>query len=412
MRKYKKHILWFSITVFVVVNFVLVLFDKEEKIDRVSFVHSWTNSHEADLVEMLYKPGVIDVAGEEHIYFDTTSGVFQEFMVQEGDMVTSGEPLFSYEVQSYYETEVNLNQQVSQVEGELAAIQSAITQMEMFQIPEGATGTPSDVTLNEEELEIKFPQNTVEAELLRQQYLIEKENELSQKTAELQSLEAQLMELQSSGNVITVNSPFDGRISEIKDSLEDPVITIQDTTLQVDGEFTEEERTKVEAGLATQMEINELPIALEGTINEVSDHPKEVGLESASVYPFSVSIAEEDPEVLEALLPGYHAEIGIIMEEALSATTLFEDSIFTNHVWKLHTNGQLMKSPIETGLHVDEQVEVVQGVEVGDVVANQPSSQFRHEATFITPIQVKELSKSSFTWNQWARSFVTGILSR
>lgn len=412
MRNYKKHILWISITVFIVVNFVLVLFDKEEKIDRVSFVHSWTNSHEADLVEMLYKPGVIDVAGEEHIYFDTTSGVFQEFMVQEGDVVTSGDPLFSYEVQSYYETEVNLNQQVSQVEGEIAAIQSAITQMEMFQIPEGATGTPSDVTINEEELEIKFPQNTVEAELLRQQYLIEKENELSQKTAELQSLEAQLMELQSSGNVITVNSPFDGRISEVKDSLEDPVITIQDTTLQVDGEFTEEERTKVEAGLAAQMEVNELPIALEGTISEVSEHPTEVGIESTSVYPFSVSIAEGDPEVLDALLPGYHIEVGIIMEEALGATTLFENSIFTNHVWKMHTNGQLMKSTIETGLHVDEQVEVIQGVEIGEVVADQPSSQFRHEATFITPIQVKELSKSSFTWDQWARSFVTGILSR
>lgn len=412
MRNYKKHILWISITVFIVVNFVLVLFDKEEKIDRVSFVHSWTNSHEADLVEMLYKPGVIDVAGEEHIYFDTTSGVFQEFMVQEGDVVTSGDPLFSYEVQSYYETEVNLNQQVSQVEGEIAAIQSAITQMEMFQIPEGATGTPSDVTINEEELEIKFPQNTVEAELLRQQYLIEKENELSQKTAELQSLEAQLMELQSSGNVITVNSPFDGRISEVKDSLEDPVITIQDTTLQVDGEFTEEERTKVEAGFAAQMEVNELPIALEGTISEVSEHPTEVGIESTSVYPFSVSIAEGDPEVLDALLPGYHIEVGIIMEEALGATTLFENSIFTNHVWKMHTNGQLMKSTIETGLHVDEQVEVIQGVEIGEVVADQPSSQFRHEATFITPIQVKELSKSSFTWDQWARSFVTGILSR
>ncbi|MFS0749498.1 efflux RND transporter periplasmic adaptor subunit [Oceanobacillus sp. 1P07AA] len=412
MRKYKKHILWIAITAFVVVNFVLVLFDKEEKIDRVSFVHSWTNSHEADLVEMLYKPGVVDVAGEEHIYFDTSSGVFQEFMVQEGDVVASGDPLFSYEVQSYYETEVNLNQQVSQVEGEISAIQSAITQMETYQIPEGATGTPSDVTINEEELEIKFPQNTVEAELLREQYLIEKENELSQKTAELQSLESQLMELQSSGNVITVNSPFDGRISEVKDSLEDPVITIQDTTLHVTGEFTEEERTKVEAGLATQMEINELPIALEGTVSEVSDHPTEVGLESTSVYPFSVSITEEDPEVLDALLPGYHTEVGIIMEEALGATTLFEDSIDTNHVWKMHTNGQLMKSPIEKGLHVDEQVEVVQGVEIGDMVADEPSSQFRHEATFITPIHIKELSKSSFTWDQWARSFVTGVLSR
>ncbi|MFD1337221.1 efflux RND transporter periplasmic adaptor subunit [Oceanobacillus iheyensis] len=412
MRKYKKYMLWIAITVFVVVNFVLVLFDKEEKVDRVSFVHSWADSHEADLVEMLYKPGVIDVAGEEHVYFDPSSGVFQEFMVQEGDVVTSGDPLFSYEVQSSYETEVNLNQHVSQVEGEIAAIQSAITEMEMFQIPEGATGTPSDVTINEEELEISFPQNTVEAELLREQYLIEKENELSQKTAELQSLEAQLMELQSFENVITVNSPFDGRISEVKDSLEDPVITIQDTTLQVDGELTEEERTKVEAGLATQMEINELPIALEGTISEVSEHPKEVELESTSVYPFSVSITEEDPEVLDALLPGYHTEIGIVMEEALGVTALFEDSIFINHVWKMHTNGQLIETPIETGLHVEEQVEVVQGVEMGEVVADQPSSQFRHGATFITPIQVKELSRSSFTWDQWARSLVTGILSR
>ena len=74
--------------------------------------------------------------------------------------------------------------------------------------------------------------------------------------------------------------------------------------------------------------------------------------------------------------------------------------------------GRIEKESIERGLHVEDIVEVADGVERGEFVAVKPSNSFQHGAQFITPLQTKQLTKESFKDAKWLESFITGLLSR
>ncbi|MGJ9460343.1 efflux RND transporter periplasmic adaptor subunit [Oceanobacillus sp. CF4.6] len=392
------------------VNFLLVYLDDEGKIDRTAYINNWSESFETDIVEKLYKPGVLKATGEEHIYFDENLGSFQTFLVEEGAPINTGDPLYNYLVDNYYEAEANLTNQMDRINGEIAAIETAISQMEMYQLPLNTTGEPSTFTLTEEQLEVEFPQTSIDAELIKQQYIVEKEMELSQKKIQLETHQNQLTELQTSGDMITVGSPYAGIITDTNETLENPVVTIQNADLQVVGELTEKERTQMQLGLDAEVQIEEMSLKLDGTVQEVSDRPMSIDIGSESIYPFQIAF-NEDSEV-EELLSGYHADIAIIMEESLGATALYEEAIFTSSVWKMTNEGKLVKQNIETGLYVDSLVELVDGVETGDWVAVDPPSLFHDGADFITPLQVKEITKDSFSVENWAENLMTGLLSR
>ncbi|MYL60661.1 hypothetical protein GLW20_24470 [Virgibacillus halodenitrificans] len=81
----------------------------------------------------------------------------------------------------------------------------------------------------------------------------------------------------------------------------------------------------------------------------------------------------------------------------------------------MNDNGKLMKQKVETGLYMASMVEITKGMKAGEWVATERKSQFRHQATFITPLQwykfkVKEVVSSKY--EDWGKYFVTGLLSR
>jgi len=407
-----KRIIQLLMVVFVVVNFFLVYIDDEGKVERTAYVNDWSQSFEADMAEKMIKPGVLTAASEEQLYFDESLGSFQAFLVEEGSQVSAGDPLYTYLVDNYYETESNLMNEVDQLNGDVAAIEAAISQIEMYQVPSSGegSGTPSAFSLTEEGLEVEFPQSSAEAELIKQQYLVEKQKELTQKQAQLASAESQLNGLRSSGDTITVESPYDGRVSSLSTTLEDPVITIESTQLVAVGELTEQERVQMEQGLVAEVDIHEVDGEVLGTVQEVSDTPNSIKIEGESIYPFRIAF-DENAEV-EQLLPGYHADIAITMEESLGATVVHEEAVLDKSIWRMTNEGKLVKQNVETGLDVDGKVEILEGVETGDWVAVEPPSLFHDEANFITPLQVKHISKSSFSYSNWAENLVTGLLSR
>ncbi|WP_010652006.1 efflux RND transporter periplasmic adaptor subunit [Oceanobacillus massiliensis] len=440
----KRRIIQVLIMVFIGVNFLLVYLDDEGKIERTAYISKWSESFEADMAEKMYKEGVLTAAGEEQVYFDEKLGTFQEFLVDEGSMVNAGDSLYTYTVDNYYEAEADLRAESGQISGEIAAIETAISQMEMYFVPMNMTETPSAFTLTEDQLEVEFPQTSIEADLLKEQYLVEKEKELSQKRAQLAAVEAQLTELQASGDTITVQSPYAGRISNLNETLDHPVITIEETDLVAIGELTEQERKQMQEGLAAEVEVQEMSTQLEGAVQEVGEKPASIKVDGESMYPFTISFTEtndseadeganadeaenldetesgdevanaENTEEAEQLLPGYHANLAITMEESPGATVLYEEAVFTDSVWKMTSEGKLVEQGIVTGLMVDSMVEIVEGVEVGDWVAVEPPSLFHHEANFITPLRWKQLTRDSFanTENTWTENIWSGLLSR
>ncbi|MBR7798171.1 HlyD family efflux transporter periplasmic adaptor subunit [Agaribacter marinus] len=465
MQKAKKRFLQVAIVLFIGVNFVLVYIDDEKKVDRIAYISDWSQVNQMDMEEKLHTSGVLAATEANHVYFDPQPGSFNEFLVKEGSQVSAGDALFSYTVDNYYEAESNLIQEADQIEGEIAAIQQAITQMRAYQIPQTNTEASPSLEITSEEMRVEFPQDPIQANLVKEQYIVEKEKELAQKNAALTSINNQLQELQTTGDTITVESPYEGRVASVSSSLQDPIITIESASLHAEGELTEQERTLVQAGLPVEISISEKDISLEGTINHVSDAPKgNVTVKDDSIYPFAATFeldeeeanmegakeekeeTVENPEAVgssdtmdqteekttdgteastkdnenqeasieQALLPGYHADVTIITKSSEQATVLYEDMIAQGNVWKMTKEGNLLKQKVDTGILMNSMLEITSGVTVGDAVAADPESQFRQQATFITPIKWDHSWKRIISPRDtaWYEPFLIGFLSR
>ncbi|WP_042225551.1 efflux RND transporter periplasmic adaptor subunit [Oceanobacillus manasiensis] len=431
MKFRKKRLIQLIVLLFIATNFSLVFLDEEEKVDRIAYINEWSEVFQSDLEETVSTPGVLAAMEENPIYLDEESGTFNEFLVEERDYVTVGDPLFSYSVHNYYETEANLLEEATKLESQLTSIETAITTISAYQIPETDTESAPSFEVTNEEIRVEFPQDPIEANLMKEQYLAEKENELSQKTAELALVEAQILELQETGDTITVESPFEGRIKELSHELNNPLITVESTALHAKGELAESVRPLIEQGFPVRVEVAEVAALLEGTVEEVSDSPKEeVSVEGESIYPLHVTFedpalteeetldetddSEESAEIID-LLPGYHANLTIITDSAEGAATLFERTIFKNRVWKMTVDGRLQEQTVATGIHMDDMLEIVEGVTIGDWVAGGPEGQLRDNATFVTPLKLWEQPWRKLMSPQetnWWDHFVTGIISR
>ncbi|WP_188456408.1 efflux RND transporter periplasmic adaptor subunit [Virgibacillus oceani] len=406
----RRRIIISCIALFVAVNIALVVFDKDGKVDRKSYVKDWSETVTTDMYVKMNKDGVLSSVKENNVYFDKELGTFQEFLVEEGTQVNAGDELFTYRANNYYETKLALKSEEEKVSGEIAAIEMAISTMSAFQVPQ------INLHINDDDGkqigETTLP--SVESEYMKKQYLAEKEKELAQKTAQLKSIQSQLTELDASGELITVESAYAGKVSMLSQALNDPIITIQDAQLHAIGELTEQERLQVEQGMAAEVTIKEGQTAISGSINEVSELPKEeVAINGTSVYSFS-AVFSEDAET-ENLLPGFHTTIAITTNESLDATAAVEEALFGNYLWKMTEDGRLHKQEIETGIHMNNRTEITKGADPGEWVAEASDNQFRSEAIFITPLKLGKIHWSSIFRSKdkgRAENIVTGILSR
>jgi HlyD family secretion protein len=416
--KRRRRFIQIVIAVFIGLNFLLIYADEEARVDRVSYIKDWSDTFLADVREEHYTVVEFAFEDEEHIYFDTAEGSFQEFLVEEEAEISVGDPLFSYQVYNYYEAEADLMRELEQINGEIPAIEQAISEMNAFQIPETTPTTEPNPAFQmpEEEIYIEFPQDDpVEAEVMKEQFIIEKENELAQKQAALESVQNQLTELQTTGDTITVESPYDGKIKEIAEDLGDPIVTIEQPVLEARGKLTELERNEIEEGFPALVELTSIQTFLDGTVSNLNDYPENVSEEGGSIYSFQIAFEEEVQPEMENILPGYHADASITLNESLEATVIFEHLLDGGALWKMTESGQLVKQPVETGILMDSMLEITAGTEPGELIAAESGNQFRNGAAFITPLKLTRPTWREITLGgspNWSEYFVTGILAR
>ncbi|WP_231514980.1 HlyD family efflux transporter periplasmic adaptor subunit [Oceanobacillus salinisoli] len=412
----KKRVILLGTLLFIGINLILVYIDEEGRIDRISYIKEWSVSYKEDVSETLYTTGVFASESEEQVYFDEKLGSFQEFLVQEGDIISSGDGLYTYRVHNYNEMENKLLSEIEKINQDILSIEMAITEMEMTDISSLSSNSNPlsnfNITEDEIEIEVELPESSNEAEMMKRQYLVEKEKELSQKYAELTYAETQLDELQTTGDTITVNSPYDGMVKTVDKSLEAPLITIVKTDLHVLGELTEDERKEVVEGLPVEVRLQGADAVIEGEVFNVGQSPESIEVNRESIYPFSVGLMEE--EDVDGIIQGYHADLAITLEESLGATVLPESVVFTDSIWKMTEDGKLSNLLVDTGLKMDGVIEINSGVIPGDWAAKESIRQFRNDATFITPLKINQLTRDSVALDEsnWRRYFVIGFISR
>ncbi|SER03458.1 HlyD family secretion protein [Virgibacillus subterraneus] len=405
----RRKLIWTLVILFIAVNSLLVYLDDEEKVARLSYIEEWSETFEKDMFEKIETPGVLATVNKKRVYFDEDRGSFLEFLIDEGAQVDVGDGLFTYKVEDYYETRSFLESERSKLTGEVSAIEQAIDSISFYQIPE----TDLTAEYEDENSNLDITSKSVTANYMKEQYLAEKEKELDQKNAQLQNIQAQLSDLESTGDTITVESSYQGQVTKISKSLSNPVVTIRDMQLQAEGEFTEAERMEAEREMPVEVSIRENGALLKGNLNEINDSPKTVNVHGTSIYPFDVSFSEDAKT--EQLLPGFHADLAITTNKSLGATAVLEENLFDQSLWKMTTRGTMHKQKVQTGIFMDDSVEVTKGANPGEWVAEEEPSQFREAATFITPLKLdnikwKRLGKYDNV--NWGKYFVVGLLSR
>ena len=463
MRR-KNVILTIIIIVFIAVNIFLVAGDKSHKIDRVTFVSDWTEAEQKELQETMHKEGVLDYAFENYIYLDESLGSFDEFLVEEGDPVQAGDDLYAYDVHQPYELLLQLEQREDELTDSIQAIEQAIRDIESTDITqhEFSFYYPDDTEAG------TIQQNVSNAQMVKEQYRIEKEKELGEKEAELNSVQTQAEDLRTGEETITVESPYDGRVTQIDTSLDNPVMTIEELELYAVGELTEKERMDVETGMLTEVTLQENDQQFDGSIVEIDDDPKKLELNGKSIYPFAVQLdestdeeedLEEDTDMLDEdehmdenledeqdgidledqsaeedqaddeseedesedkfakddLLQGYHTDVKVILDDNPEATAVPGALVKSDKIWLMSKDGELLHKPVETGITDDSgDVEITsEAVEVGDWLAVKPRRQFRDESEFITPLKPGKTNwKAIYEDGARKRSILIGLLGR
>ncbi|MBP1950066.1 efflux RND transporter periplasmic adaptor subunit [Virgibacillus litoralis] len=405
----RRKLIWTLVILFIAVNSLLVYLDDEEKVARLSYIEKWSETFEKDMFEKIETSGVLATVNEKNVYFDEDRGSFQEFLVDEGAQVDVGDGLFTYDVEDYYETKSYLENERTKLTDQVSAIEQAIDSISFYQIPE----TDLTAEYEDENSNLDITSNSVTANYMKEQYLAEKEKELDQKNAQLQNIQAQLSDLESTGDTVTVESSYKGQVTKISKALNNPVITIRDMQLQAEGEFTEAERMEAEREMPVEVSIRENGALLKGNLGEINDTPKTVNVHGTSIYPFDVSFSE-DAET-EQLLPGLHASLTITTNKSLGATAVLKENLFDKSLWKMTTEGTIHEQKVQTGIYMDDIVEVTKGANSSEWVAEAEHSQFREAATFITPLKLdnikwKRLGKYDNV--NWEKYFVVGLLSR
>ena len=233
--------------VFIGINCLLVWLDDGEKVIRQAFVPTWETVYQTDLFESIEAKGVVTYSGESYVYFDKSIGSFERFLVEEGNTVAVGDPLFEFRVNDYSEVEALLSYELEKVKGDINAIETAITEMVAYQIP-----SPSIPVVNNNDEDsatvVVTPQEPIEAELMKEQFIIQKEQELATKKEQERIIQSQIDDLEETGDTVTVSSPFQGKVKEISSTLNDPIIRIEQMDLLVKGNLEESHRSIVELG--------------------------------------------------------------------------------------------------------------------------------------------------------------------
>ncbi len=401
---------WLALVLFIGINCLLVWLDDGEKVIRQAYVPTWEKVYQTDLFETIEADGVVTYSGESFVYFDKSIGSFDSFLVEEGSKVEVGDPLFQYRVNDYAEAEAILSYELEKIDGEIDAIEDAISEMVSYRIPRPSVPVVGNAEEDNTTV-VVTPQEPVEADLIKEQFIIQKEQELATKKEQEQAIENQLDDLQENGDTITVESPFEGKIKEISSTLNDPIIRIEHMGLQVKGELDEAARFEVESGQPVEITLANGEQTLQGSISQIEDAPHDITVDSKSIYPFEVSFKEE--QELDSILPGYHANLRITVNESINGITVDTDTVKHHHVWKMNDTGKMELVPVQTGIQMGDDLEVISGLSLGDVVTKESIDASYKGMPFITPIKFTDVAWLDVgKYKDWLLYMTTGIITR
>jgi HlyD family secretion protein len=371
-------------TLFIIGNFYLI-YKKDSEIKRISYVDSWASVKEQNLVESQSDDGLITPVEEEYIYYEEHTGDFNAFLVKEDDQVEENTPILEL-------SSVNMDAAINQKELEIQKLEDEISALE--DNIDSLDGLLSDIesSITEE----NQSSNTIMANSLEIE-IYEKELQLSRLEAELDKQETILASIDEGLSSLTISSKIAGTVKEIRNDLNNPIVTIASNNLQVEATLSEKELSIFEEGMKVIITSDLYKDKLEGTIISISNLPKnEPSEKKETQYAYKVELNEQP----DTSIPyGSNVGLKIITNEVQDALTISKKAIKDrgdkSYIYVLLSNGRIERREIITGLHLNHVIEIKSNVDEGEKLV-VTSNTLKNKTKFFTSLQPKKLTKKAF----------------
>jgi membrane fusion protein (multidrug efflux system) len=167
-----------------------------------------------------------------------------------------------------------------------------------------------------------------------------------------------------------IKAPFDGQVglrkisvgSYIKNGEE--LLILQDlTTLKFDFQVPEKYSNLVNIGQAVTIKTNAFSDLIFGVVNAI-----DVGNQNQGRVLNLRTLVDNQNKLLRS---GMFGKVNLIIQKKEDAVVVLEEALFSEQsskfVWKVN-EGIVKKTPVVTGLRLNEEVEIVEGLKIGDTV--------------------------------------------
>ena len=436
MKKKVYYIVAIVVIFFIGMNLYLLL-KEDSKAERTVYVNDWTRIAGGDVVQTFETDGVALPDNEQYVYFDARQGNMATFYVEEGDVITEGTPLFSYDTKDLEEQKTAVEIEIERLEDELETVELQISELKKIDTKVASQNNHSSEDI---EVSVVVDVGAIVESNIEESIAAAKADE-GKIEAELTAAEKKLSQLNDRIDNATVFSDADGQVIQINEDLSAPVMSIASANLAVEGVLLEQQMKDVKVGQKVTMYSELHDHSYSGTISKINKYPKQkpsVGKEPT--YSFIVTLEEiaednleldeneegfedsmdesEEKEIEEDnLLIGTNLRVNVIVDEAIAVPIISTDSAFSasgkKYVYKLAANGMIEKKEITVGLTFEGDSEVESGLIFNDVIAADPKTISHNNAYFILPMQAAGLQTEELrkmTKKQYAKYILMGLL--
>lgn len=339
------------------------------------------NPTEKNFIKTKTVSGRVVPSHTETIYVDETKGSIQEILVKEGETITKGQKLFTYESSSVAaeigQAEVNkklAETSVSQSKEQITSLEEEIREAESTTTDTTDTTNSTDIAMNHL---LQAELNSAKAELNAAELTVEKYSLQDEK------LKAQLQSLTVSSNTAGVIQYLNQNVGQgfrVTGNQQKEIMQIaSNEPFQIEGMLTETEKAKITLGQSITVRSKVVSNKKwKGKISEVSDYPifktsankDNATQESIPYYSFKASVDSQ-----ESLYPGYNTtlDVVVISKQMLAVpNTSIKRSGNSTYVYVL-TKGKIHKQKVAIGRKSGKWVAILKGIKKEDKIVEKPN---------------------------------------
>jgi HlyD family secretion protein len=417
--KKKTAILLSAGIIFVSGNLYLALKD-DSKAVRSSYINKWTATGKDNLTKTLHADGVVTPIEEHHVYYNETPGGFKNFLVNEGDQVDTGSPLYEYAADGNDADRQKLEMEKNQLVREAALIDEQIQQLEyllsvsesatdssMPVIGDGTSGTGTGTGTGASSRDL------VNASIEKEIY--DKQSEKTRIMSEIEQYD-NTMNSESGSDQLGINSEVAGTVKNINYDLKNPVLTIISDSPKVEGAFTEKDLKEVQPGMEVYVNSDLLKEKVKGTLTKIASYPEQdPSVKTESHFPYEVELAGD----LVNLVKGTHVDVSVITNQVRGAATVPEESVKktkkASYIYVLNKAGKVEQRKINKGMNLGGKVEVKKGAKPGELVVKNTEKVQKTGDPFFSKLKPSTLTKKTFkteTKKDILKSIMVGFFKR